>query len=223
MLILNDLKKTYRTGLAKKVTAVDGVSLEIKDGESVAITGKSGAGKSTLLNIIAGLDLPDSGEIILDGQRIKTSSAQSLSKYRSRNIGFVVQNYGLLDHLTVLENVILPLRYFSRGMTKVEKRRKAQLLLKNMGIAELASKYPPQLSGGECQRAAIARALIKDPKIILADEPTGSLDDENEKTVLEIFRELKEENKTVIIVTHDQSVAQSCDRVIKLENGSIVQ
>ena len=222
MLTLKNLKKTYRPRRDMVIPAVDGVSLTIGDGEMVAIVGHSGAGKSTLLNLMAGLDLCDEGKILLNEKALNTRSAAAMARYRNENIGFIVQHYGLLDDLTVLENVLLPLKYSRKTAIKRQGRKRARLLLKTVGVLEQADKYPPELSGGECQRAAIARALICEPSLLLADEPTGSLDADNEEIILQIFRNLAEQGKSVVIVTHDESVAQQCDRIIRMENGIII-
>ncbi len=216
IVIARDLVKTYEHG---RTRALDGVSLEIASGEFVAIWGPSGSGKSTLLNLIGALDKPDSGELFVDGEDL-TRSHGDLADFRARTVGFIFQLHNLIPSLTALENVLIP----TLGLkgARREAHRRARELLERVGLGDKAHRRPPELSGGERQRVAVARALVNNPKIVLADEPTGSLDSKTEKHVLDLLRELHaERGVTVILVTHDPRVAQSADRVIELWDGRV--
>ena len=197
------------------------VSLTIEDGEFLSIVGPSGAGKSTLLQIIGSLEEPDSGKVIFDGVNIVGMKERKLAEFRNRNIGFVFQFHQLLPEFTVTENVALPAMI--AGKSRKEAMARATELLTQMGLADRLTHRPNQLSGGERQRAAVARALINDPKVILADEPSGSLDSRNREELYSLFFNLrKSTGKTFVVVTHDESLAQTSDRVVHMQDGRIV-
>lgn len=202
-----------------RVNALRSIDLSINEGELVAIIGPSGSGKTTLLNILGCLDSPNSGEYIIDKTDTRKLKPRELANMRNAKFGFIVQNFALLDDYTVYENIKIPLDY---GNTKIKnKKQKIKEILKKLGIEDKLNKYPTELSGGQCQRVSIARALINNPEIILADEPTGALDKEMGQQVIDIFKEINKENKTIIIVTHDTNIASQCDRIITIEDGSI--
>lgn len=211
-----NVKKSYSVG-DKKFNALDGVDFTIKKGEFVVILGPSGAGKSTLLNLLGGMDNLTSGKIVVDGKTISDYTDKELTKYRAEDVGFIFQFYNILPTLTVLENVELV-------NDIVKKPKSAKQILKEVGLEKHANKFPNQLSGGEQQRVSIARAIAKDPSIILADEPTGALDS---KTGVEVLRLLKKQcdanngENTVVIVTHNALIAEIADRVIRLKNGKV--
>lgn len=200
--------------------ALNEVSLEIKQGEFVAIMGPSGCGKSTLLNILGTLDSPTSGTYYFNGKQIDRMSESQLTSFRKGNIGFVFQNFNLIDELTVFENVELPLVYLNN--TKAARKKKVMEVLERMNIAHRAGHFPQQLSGGQQQRVAIARAVVTDCGLILADEPTGNLDSTNGVEVMELLRELNSQGTTIVIVTHSQRDATYAHRVIHLLDGRIV-
>ena len=200
--------------------ALNEVSLEIKKGEFVAIMGPSGCGKSTLLNILGTLDSSTSGKYFFDGKEIDKMSESQLTSFRKGNIGFVFQNFNLIDELTVYENVELPLVYLNSK--KSERKKKVMEVLERMNIAHRAGHFPQQLSGGQQQRVAIARAVVTDCPLILADEPTGNLDSTNGLEVMELLSELNRQGTTVVIVTHSQRDAKFAHRVIHLRDGRIV-
>ena len=211
-----NVKKSYTVG-EKKFNALDGVNFSIPKGEFVVILGPSGAGKSTLLNLLGGMDNVTSGEIIVDGNVISDYNDNELTKYRAENVGFIFQFYNILPTLTVLENVEIV-------NDIVKKPKSAKKILKEVGLEKHATKFPNQLSGGEQQRVSIARAIAKDPSIILADEPTGALDSKTGVEVLKLLKKQCEANNgenTVIIVTHNSLIAEIADRVIRLKNGKV--
>jgi putative ABC transport system ATP-binding protein len=212
------LAKTYDTGGAK-VLGLRGVEISIERGEFVAIMGPSGCGKSTLLNLLAGLDRPTAGEVWLDGRRIDGLSETELARLRRRKVGFVFQFFNLVPTLSVVENVELPLLLV--GRRRREARRSANELLGELGIAEKQEAAPAQLSGGEQQRVALARALANKPDVVLADEPTGNLDSASAREVLGLFRAARDGGQTLLLVTHDASVASAADRVITLRDGLV--
>ncbi|MBE6890046.1 MAG: ABC transporter ATP-binding protein [Ruminococcaceae bacterium] len=214
-----DLCKNYNIG-GTEVRALDGVSLDIMSGEYVTITGVSGSGKSTLMNILGCLDTPSSGTYILDGSDVSELSDRELSRIRSRKIGFVFQSFNLIPALTAQENVELPLMY--RGVSKAERREAAKRALEIVGLSDRAGHRPSEMSGGQQQRAAIARAIAADPSVILADEPCGNLDSSNSREVMDILRDLNRSGKTVVMITHDEQAAKKAQRLIRIADGKIV-
>lgn len=215
-----DLLKTYNVG-DEKITVLKKVSLDIKQGEFVSIIGPSGSGKSTFMNIIGCLDLADEGDYILDGKSITSLREDELSAVRNKTIGFIFQDFNLLSKLSAVENVELPLIY--QGKTKKERRNIALECLKKVGLQDKMKNRPNQLSGGQQQRVAIARALATNPRIILADEPTGALDSRTSKEILEILEGLNKEGKTIVMITHDMDIARKAKRVIKIKDGEIFE
>lgn len=218
MIKIVSLVKTYGQDL-EKITALNGVSLEIKDNCMFAIIGDSGSGKSTLLNIIGGLDRANSGSVFVDDVEVTKLEEKELRHYRNKTIGFIFQSFFLEPKLTVLDNVTMP--SIIAGVAKKEREEKAKLILEKLNIDKYMNKKSSDLSGGEKQRVAIARALINDPKIIIADEPTGNLDSKNSENVMEILKEISKE-KTVIVVTHNKDYAKNyADSIIELVDGKI--
>ena len=215
----NNIHKTFGKGDAA-VHALRGASLSVDKGEMVAVMGKSGSGKSTLLNILGGLMTMDEGELRVGGKKVDFRKKKYLLNYRRREVGFVVQYFALIDDMNIYKNVSLPLRYQEIPRAKIRQRTKK--MLRNLGIEEKAKSYPGELSGGQQQRAAIARALVKNAKIILADEPTGALDEDTGNDVMKLFQRLKMKNRAIIIVTHDSKVAEYCDRIVYLRDGANV-
>ena len=220
MITLTNVKKIYNRGKANEFEALHGVSCEIKDGELVAIIGKSGAGKSTLLHILACIDSYQDGEYRIDDTLVKGLSERKYARIRNEKIGMVMQDFALVEDFTALENVMIPLN-FSKKKIK-GKKEKALAALKSVGIEELAKKPCNKLSGGQKQRVAIARAIVNEPSMILADEPTGALDTKTSSEIMELFKSLNEQGRTVVIVTHDPKVAEQCGRVIEISDGEIV-
>ena len=216
---LKGICKTYGKGDGL-VTALNPINLDIQKGEMVAIMGKSGSGKSTLLNLLAGLDVPDSGEYIYNGKEINTKNQNKMAKFRRNDVGFVVQHFALIDEYSVQQNIALPLRY---GKLKgVSTKKRVKEIAERLEISEKLKKYPSQLSGGQAQRVAIARAIAHKPSLLLADEPTGALDEETGKSIMNLFKEINKEGTTVIVVTHDANVASFCQRTIRLHDGNII-
>ena len=203
----------------EEVRASDGVSLSIDRGEFVAIVGKSGSGKSTLMNIIGALDVPTEGEYILGGEDVSEMSDDQLAQIRNKMIGFIFQQYNLLPKLNLLENVELPLLY--AGVPVQERKERALKSLARVGLEEKWKNLPNQLSGGQQQRVSIARALAGDPSLILADEPTGALDSRTSREVLNFLRQLNEEGNTIVMITHDNSIALEAKRVVRIKDGKI--
>lgn len=218
LLKLEKVSKTYFLD-GVRVPALRGVSFTIKKGEFVAIMGPSGSGKSTLMHLIGCLDQPTRGKIFLDGQDVSRLSEDQLAQIRNQKIGFVFQNFNLLPKVTALENVELPLIY--AGLPAAERRKRALHMLQQVGLAHRASHRPNQLSGGQQQRVAIARALINNPKIILADEPTGNLDTRSGRKIMEIFKNLHRQGHTIVVVTHEPHIASYAQRIIKIKDGQI--
>ena len=217
---LKNITKTYAYGKPNEFTALNDVSLDLGLGEMCAICGTSGAGKTTLLNIIGLVDTATKGEYSLNGEIISSYSDKQLAHLRNQYFGYILQDYGLISNETVYENVIIPL-IFSKTKRK-DYKSKAQKVLNNIGIAELSNKKIDTLSGGQKQRVAIARALINNPTVMLADEPTGALDEKTGKEIINCFRDICNSGKTVVIVTHDMNVAHQCDRIIEISDGVII-
>ena len=224
MIQLNNIQKIYKTG-DEKVNALKNVNLTIKTGEFVAIVGPSGSGKSTLLHLIASLDKPTSGEIIVNGKKLNQMKDKELSSYRNKDIGLVFQEFHLQPHLTLLENVEIPLMFSEKTKNSESKMKKRALELLNlMDIGNRIHHRPSQISGGQKQRTAIARAIIHEPGILLADEPTGNLDSHTGKAILELLTTLhKKEKMTLIVVTHDHEIAKRAERVIEINDGNITE
>jgi len=219
MIEFRNVSKLYRMG-TNTVKALDDVSLHINEGEFVAIRGPSGSGKSTLMHLLGFLDSPTSGEIILDGKNLASVTPKQRATIRCRKIGFIFQSFNLLPRLNVLQNVMLPVSYLRAPHPRA--REVAQEALAQVGMAERAHHRPNQLSGGQRQRVAIARALMNEPRILLADEPTGNLDSQTALTIMELFARLNAEGRTVILVTHDNQLARHCRREIAVLDGKIV-
>ena len=216
---IRDMYKIYNPG-ENEVRAIDGVNLTIEHGEFVAIIGQSGSGKSTLMNMLGLLDVPTSGKYLLNGQDVDGLEDDELSEIRNKEIGFIFQGFNLITSLTAVENVELPLVY--RGMKKEERNRLAVDALNRVGLSHRLDHLPKQMSGGQHQRVAIARAVAARPPIILADEPTGNLDSHSGVEVMKILHELHEEGRTVILITHDNDIANEAQRVIRIQDGQIV-
>lgn len=217
MIQANNLIKIYELG-GQTVHALDGVSVDIRQGEMVAIRGPSGSGKSTLMNILGCLDRPDAGEYILGGEDVSRLKSDQLAEIRNRKIGFVFQTFNLLPRMSALENVALPLMYAGKHRQAKDAARKA---LEIVQLADRMHHEPNQLSGGQRQRVAIARAIVTDPTIVLADEPTGALDSRTGEEILGLFKDLNRQGRTIIVVTHDPSVAAHCQREIFLRDGRV--
>ena len=215
---LKDIYKIYYMG-DEEVRANDGISLTVHEGEFVAIVGKSGSGKSTLMNIIGALDVPTEGTYTLGGRDVEDMTDNQLAEIRNTMIGFIFQQYNLLPKLNLLENVELPLLY--SGMDKWDRRERAMESLERVGLREKWKNYPNQLSGGQQQRVSIARALAGNPSLILADEPTGALDSKTGREVLDFLKKLNSEGKTIVIITHDNSIALEAKRVVRIHDGKI--
>jgi putative ABC transport system ATP-binding protein len=219
MIELRNITKTVTSG-SEALTILDDVSVSIPDGQFVAVTGASGSGKSTLLGLIAGLDAPTSGQIIVDGSEVTAMSEDALAKLRSEKIGFVFQSFHLIPSLTAYENIIIPMEIL--GSNNAEQR--AERLLEAVGLTERGHHYPSELSGGEQQRVAIARAFANRPKILLADEPTGNLDSKNGQHIFDLMKSLHRQNGvTLVLVTHDDSLARQAQRQIILKDGRVVE
>jgi len=214
---LNKISKTYFQG-TQRIEVLYGLNLDVKSSETVAILGQSGTGKSTLLSLLAGLDVPDFGTVEVNKQDLSKLSQNKLSQFRAKNLGVIFQQYHLMSNLTALENVGIPLE-----LQKVNDFQSAALeALKMVGLSHRISHFPSQLSGGECQRVAIARAIVGKPKLILADEPSGNLDDKTGKEVMDLlFKLCKEREQTLILVTHNYDLAQNCDRTLVLKDGKL--
>lgn len=219
MIQIRNIERVYNTG-AEPVYALKGVSLEIVAGEYVAIMGTSGSGKSTLMNIIGCLDLPDAGTYVLDGREVQSLSEDELSDVRNKKLGFVFQQFNLLPRMNALENVMLPLVY--AGLKGEERKARAEKVLRLVGLGERMHHRPTQLSGGQQQRVSIARALVNTPSVLLADEPTGALDSQTSAEIMTLFNELHNEGMTVILVTHEQDIAEHARRIVRLKDGNIL-
>lgn len=219
MLELKNVNKLYLQGKIEVPALVD-VSFNIEEGEYLAIMGPSGSGKTTLMNIIGCLDSPTSGEYRLGGQNVLIDNDSKLSDIRLNSIGFVFQSFYLLPRQTALDNVALPLLY--AGMKKNQRRRMAHIALKKVGLEDRTDFLPTQLSGGQCQRVAIARAIVNNPKVLLADEPTGALDTASGLQIMEIFKQLNDEGVTIIMITHEREIAEKAKRIIQIRDGRIL-
>jgi len=218
---LRDVYKIYGEGLESEVRALDGVSLTIDAGEFVAIVGQSGSGKSTMMNVLGCLDIPTRGDYFLSGTDVRELTDQELSRIRNREIGFIFQQYNLIQSLSVLENVELPLLY--QGIDSIDRREMAMEALERVGLAERWRHKPTQMSGGQQQRVAIARAIATHPPIIMADEPTGALDSRTGLEVLHFLQQLNREGSTIILITHDNGIAATARRIVRLADGRIVE
>ena len=216
---IHDIYKIYNPG-ENEVRALDGINLTVEHGEFLAIVGQSGSGKSTLMNMLGLLDIPTSGTYLLDGIDTKNMTDDELSEIRNKEIGFIFQGFNLIPSLTAVENVELPLVY--RGMKKEERNKLALEALERVGLSHRLDHLPKQMSGGQQQRVAIARAVAARPPVILADEPTGNLDSHSGIEVMKILHELHEEGRTVILITHDNDIANEAQRVIRIQDGQIV-
>ena len=220
MIKLDKIVKIYNYQKSNEFKALDGFTCEISDGELVAIIGKSGSGKSTLLHILACIDNYQEGDYYFDDILMKNLPERKCAKIRNEKIGMIMQDFALVEDFTALENVLIPL-YFSKRKIR-NKKEKAFDALRALGVEDLAKKTCNKLSGGQKQRVAIARAIVNEPSVILADEPTGALDTKNSKEIMNLFKSLNENGKTVIIVTHDMSIASQCNRVIEISDGNII-
>ena len=218
---LRDVYKIYGEGLESEVRALDGVSLDIEKGEFVAVVGQSGSGKSTMMNVLGCLDIPTRGTYRLDGVDVRELSDKELSRIRNKQIGFIFQQYNLIQNLTVLENVELPLIY--QGIDPIDRRELARQALARVGLADRAQHKPTQMSGGQQQRVAIARAISTRPPIIMADEPTGALDSRTGHEVLGFLQQLNKEGSTVILITHDNGIAATARRIVRIADGKIIE
>lgn len=217
-LVLKDITKIYE-GRDYRVEALNGINLEVEKGEMLALMGRSGAGKSTFLNIIGLIDQLTTGEYYINGTEISGFGPKETARLRNKTFGFILQDFALIDQYTVAENIKLPLTY--SDIPKKEWRPRISEMLKKLGISDKQKMLPSYISGGQRQRAAIARALVNEPEVILADEPTGALDTATGREIMNIFSDIKNQGKTVIIVTHDDKVAGYCDRILRLEDGRL--
>jgi putative ABC transport system ATP-binding protein len=219
MIEFRDVRKHYRSG-SQKSEVLRGLNFRVEQGEYVAIMGKSGSGKSTLLNLLGTLDILDSGEYELAGKSVHKMSRDRRSALRNKEIGFVFQHFQLISNLSVYQNVLLPLTYGRKRLGK--KKSRVLALLEEVGLLDKKGQKPDRLSGGEKQRVAIARALVNEPGLILADEPTGSLDEETTESILSLFDRVHKNGATIVVITHDLEVAERADRILRLQNGVLV-
>lgn len=220
MIEIKDLHKSYKMG-KNELHVLKGINFSVEDGEMVAIMGSSGSGKSTLLNIVGMLDLLDRGSYTLDGVPIVNLNETKAAKYRNKFLGFIFQSFNLINYKTALENVALPLYY--QRVPKKERDAKALQYLTKVGLANWATHLPSELSGGQKQRVAIARALAAEPKVLLADEPTGALDSKTSYEVMQLLQEINDEGKTLLVVTHEEDIAKMCKRIVLLKDGVIIE
>lgn len=219
MVNLVNISKIYNKGKLNAFEALHDISLDVEKGKITVITGKSGAGKSTLLHIIALFDKPDSGRYLLDGEDITNMSEKELAVFRNRKIGIIMQDYALIEDYTVIENIMLPLDLDPRKRTKREKLNMAYEIMRKVDIEDLEKKRVEHLSGGQKQRVAIARAMINSPDMIIADEPTGALDSDNANVIMKLFKMMRDEGKTILIVTHDKDIAAAGDVRFEIKDG----
>ena len=215
---MRGIVKSYRMGDEEQVV-LKGIDLDIQPGEFLSILGPSGSGKTTLMNLIGCLDTPTSGEYILDGQLIRALSEKELARIRSREIGFIFQQFQLLPRMTAQKNVELPLVY--AGVGAAERAQRARQMLEHVALADKLDHYPNQLSGGQQQRVAIARAMVTQPNLLLADEPTGALDQRTGRQVMQLFREINAQGHTIVMITHDVNIAKNASRVVKILDGQL--
>lgn len=220
MIVIKDLHKSYKMG-SNVLHVLKGINFNVEEGEMVAIMGSSGSGKSTLLNIVGMLDLLDTGSYTLDGVPIVNLNETKAAKYRNKFLGFIFQSFNLINYKTALENVALPLYY--QRVPKKERDEKALQYLTKVGLANWATHLPSELSGGQKQRVAIARALAAQPKVLLADEPTGALDSTTSYEVMQLLQEINDEGKTLLVVTHEGDIAKMCKRIVQLKDGIIIE
>tara|TARA_R110001632_G_scaffold150757_5_gene268242 strand:- start:2002 stop:2703 length:702 start_codon:yes stop_codon:yes gene_type:complete len=219
MIEISDLHKSYTMG-SNSLHVLKGIDFSVKEGELVSIMGSSGSGKSTLLNILGMLDEADEGSYTLDGVHIKNLNEKIAAQYRNRFLGFIFQSFNLINYKNALDNVAMPLYY--QGVKRKERTEKAMHYLEKVGLAQWATHLPSELSGGQKQRVAIARALASDPKVLLADEPTGALDTKTSYEVMELIQGINEEGKTILVVTHEHDIAQMTKRIVNLKDGRII-
>ena len=220
MISIKDFHKSYKMG-SNSLHVLKGINFDVSEGELVAIMGSSGSGKSTLLNILGMLDLLDKGSYDLDGVPIKDLDETKAANYRNKFLGFVFQSFNLINYKTALENVTLPLYY--QGMNRKDRENLAIEYLDQVGLKDWATHLPSELSGGQKQRVAIARAMVSQPKVLLADEPTGALDSQTSKEVMALIQEINSKGKTILIVTHEEEIAQMCSRIVRLKDGIIME
>ena len=220
MIKIKNLHKSYQMG-KNSLHVLKGIDFEVKEGELVAIMGSSGSGKSTLLNIVGMLDNYDEGSYELGEVLIKKMDETKAAKYRNKFLGFVFQSFNLINYKNAVENVVLPLYY--QGVSRKEREEKALKYLDDVGLKEWATHLPTELSGGQKQRVAIARAMVGEPKVLLADEPTGALDSKTSKEVMDLIQKINKAGKTILVVTHEQDIAEMCSRIVKLKDGVIVE
>ena len=220
MISIKNLHKSYKMG-SNSLHVLKGINFDVSEGELVAIMGSSGSGKSTLLNILGMLDLLDRGSYDLDGVPIKNLDETKAANYRNKFLGFVFQSFNLINYKTALENVTLPLYY--QGMNRKDRENLAIEYLDQVGLKDWATHLPSELSGGQKQRVAIARAMVSQPKVLLADEPTGALDSQTSKEVMALIQEINSKGKTILIVTHEEEIAQMCSRIVRLKDGIIME
>lgn len=221
MIELRDLRRTYHVG-GQTIHALDGVDLDIGEGEFLAIMGRSGSGKSTLLNMLGCMDRPDGGTYRLDDKLVSEMDDDELSAFRNRYIGFIFQSFHLLPRLTTLENVLLPRRYHDQGYREEDLER-ARALLDRVDLGERLDHRPNELSGGQRQRVAIARSLINEPRLLLADEPTGNLDSRTSDAIMDLLKELNQDGQTIVMVTHEQDIADFAQRQVDMMDGNILR
>jgi putative ABC transport system ATP-binding protein len=219
MIQIKDLHKSYHMG-SNSLHVLKGINFDVKEGELVSIMGSSGSGKSTLLNILGMLDEADKGQYILDGVPIKNLNEKIAAQYRNKFLGFIFQSFNLINYKSALDNVAMPLYY--QGLKRKERIEKAEHYLEKVGLAQWSHHLPSELSGGQKQRVAIARALASDPKVLLADEPTGALDSVTSYEVMELIQGINDEGKTILIVTHEPDIAQMTKRIVNLKDGVII-